>query len=142
MQDRASTNQASMCKIKGVPIFASPPWKYFCYHALNIGMKLLPEKGNSTFSTKSRKLYHSIIQYKGKSRYLSGKFFGATVCDIPGVVLGVKTEKNDQIIRISCETIISQISQPLYSNKWSEASSRALLEEFGGEQNSAKIAMA
>ena len=47
----------------------------------------------------------------------------------------------DQIRRYICETIISQITQPCSINKFSEASSSSLLEEFGGDKYSARLAM-
>ena len=56
----------------------------------------------------------------GRVMYRGRKMITNCIC--------VKIEHIDKIRRNSCETIISQISQPYKSNKWSAASSSALIE--------------
>ena len=68
MQERASTNQSVMRKIKEAPIGASPLLVFFCSYTLNNGMKISLEKVNAVFATKFRKLFQLIIQHKVKSR--------------------------------------------------------------------------
>ena len=141
-QDRASTNKSAITKIKERHEHAKPTENDCCSHTLsNAGHELIKEV-NIKHCFNFRKRYQKVIQYPGKARELASKCIGESVKVGSGPRFFLHYEQIVQIVTYGLDKVVKNIARVCAERKWSEKSSKKLLDDYDEDKNKGKLAMA
>ena len=150
MCDRASTNKKALRLIKekypnldealGDDIDFL---RMYCIaHTLSNAGKEMYNGNVTPWIHKLRKLWQSVVQYKGHARDLAKEKFGTTVALSGSIRFYVHYEQIVQLVDYGIDNLCNDILEECIRKKWSETSSKNLKEEFFEASNKAELGMA